>query len=426
MTDKNRSVPILILFFVVILVVPVYWIVKGDNAATRSVIEARKLEKFSLLDRGYYSAFTDLLDGNPKTLVDVIYKQFLQRDFQVDFENATSDQFPFREFGIQISALLDRQAINLAYAFLPDPAIPTRFGSDIFILRDKSRFIIEPVKYNDSVKNAIDERVENYTYLINKYPEINFFALYFERLENSAYNPINPYHKDADRGRAFLYFEENLPEGLHLAKMMLKDYEDFNSNYYSTDHHWNIHGDIKAYDHIYKLLKSGYPEISAPVEFEGFYTFPDINYLGTTARLSLYPIEAEPFEVALYDLPPFKTYEAGKEIKRNNSLEYMNGNYNTKDRYTDHFVKYFGHVSPFIEYVFDSNPDRNLLLIGKSFSIPLEPLIASHYRRTYVVDFRYSMDFSLSDFLVNHKVDDILIIGDNDVLFDNYDWLIHP
>jgi len=425
MPNKNRSIPILILFFIVIFIVPVYWLVRGDNAATRSVIEARKLEKFSLLDHGYYSALTDLLDGNPKTLVDVIDKQFLQRNFQSDFENATSDQFPLREFGIQISAILDRQAINLTYALLPDPAIPTRFGSEIYILRDKSRFIIEPVKFNDSVKKVIDDRVENYKYLITKYPEINFLALYFERLENSAYNPMNPYYKDADQGRAFQYFEKKSPEDLHLEKMMLTSYEDFHSNYYTTDHHWNIHGVIKAYNSVYELLKMVNPEISAAVDFDGFYTFPDINYLGTTARLSLYPIEGEPFEVALYDLPPYKTYEAGKEIQRNNSIEYMNGNYNTKDRYTDHFVKYFGHVSPFIEYVFDSNPDRSLLLIGKSFNIPLEPLIASHYRYTYVVDFRHYKDFSLSDFLENHKVEDILIIGDNDVLFDNYDWMIN-
>lgn len=425
MKNKKSSNQIVILFFIILYSVPIFWFARGDEQISRSVIEGRKLNKFALFDRGYYSALSDLIHGNPRTTIDVINMQFVQRNFQTDFENAASDQFPLRELGIQLSAFFDRQVINFAYMFLPDPAIPTKFGSSTFILRDKSRFIIQPDAFNESVKMVIDERIENYDHLIHKYPEISFYAFYFERLENSPYNPMNPYFPDADRRRAFHYFEENLPKGLQLGKMMLTSYEDFNSNYYATDHHWNIHGIVKAYYSIYDLLKTGYPEISAPIKFEDYYTFPNINYLGTTARTSLYPIGGEAFEVAIYDLPPYKTYEAGKEIQRNKSIEYLQGNYKTKERYTDHYVEYFGYVSPFIEYVFESNPDRNLLLIGKSFNIPLEPLIAAHYHHTYVIDFRYYEDFSLSDFMENYAVDDILIIGDNDVLFDNKDWLIN-
>ena len=396
MNNRRISfVGILYLFFIIMISVPTFWLITGGDFAERSIIEGRKLVHFSLFDRGYYSALTDLINGNPKSLTDVLDKQFLQKSFQKDFDAASSDQFPLRELWIQLSAWLDRQTINIAYLFSSDPAIPTGIGSDILIMRDKSRFIISPKEFNDSLKITIDDRIKNYDYLIQMYPEITFYAFYFERLEYSSYNPMSPYYVDADRGRAFQYFEQNLPEDLRLGKWLLTSYEDFDSNYYSTDHHWNIHGDIKAYKLVHNLLKTGFPEISAPIEFQDFYTFPGIDYRGTTARLSLYPIDGENFEVVLYGLPPYKTYEAGKEIQRNHSTEYLNGDFVPNERYTDHFVQYFGHVSPFIEYVFDSNSDRNLLLIGKSFNIPIEPMIASHYHQHDIRIFRREMLLSL-------------------------------
>ena len=57
----------------------------------------------------------------------------------------------------------------------------------------------------------------------------------------------------------------------------------------------------------------------------------------------------------------------------------------------------------------------------------MDPLIASHYDKTYCIDLRYYTDFSLSTFLSDYDVDDILIIGDNEVAFQAVQyWKINP
>ena len=222
-----------------------------------------------------------------------------------------------------------------------------------------------------------------------------------------------------------MYFEKNKPSGLILSKMMMTSFEDHIRYFYKTDHHWNIRGALQAYDGIYDLLAQNYPGISLPVKIDSLYTFPDIGYLGSLARLTLYPIRPEKFEVALYELPQYKILENGQEIIFNHSAEYLAGNY-SNEPYIDHYAEYFGYLTPSLEYVFENGSNRNLLIFGDSYDTPLQPIIASHYFHTYIIDPLYVDNFSLSEFLSQHHVDDILFLGDCAVVCINNDWLINP
>jgi hypothetical protein len=415
----------LLLFFLALFSVPVFWIIRGENPQKRSIIEGRELVQFSFNDRGFLPALKSLLQGHPAAARTVFFEQFFNRIFQQDLEKAASDQFPLRIQAIQISKFIDRQIINLAYGFLTDPAIPTDMQSGLYIMRDKSQIFFGPAIFDESQTQMIDARIENYASLINSYPNINFYAYYFERLEYSKYHPLNPYFSEADAGRSFLYFEENIPSDLNLGKMMFASFEDHAKYFYRTDHHWNINGILRAYYGIHNLLAENYPEISSPIIIDGFYTFQDIEFLGSLARKSLYPIRADKFTVALYNLPPFKILENGQEIIYNQSDQYLAGNYSTAP-YTSHYIEYFGYDAALLEYVFENESDRNLLLIGNSFDNPLQPLLAYHYHHTYSVDLRFYEDFSLSDFLSQYDVDDILIVGSSDVVCLDNEWMIVP
>jgi hypothetical protein len=54
------------------------------------------------------------------------------------------------------------------------------------------------------------------------------------------------------------------------------------------------------------------------------------------------------------------------------------------------------------------------------------PLLASHYHHTYDVDLRYYKDFSLSIFMAEYPVDDILVIGENSIVFGSEKYRIKP
>jgi hypothetical protein len=55
----------------------------------------------------------------------------------------------------------------------------------------------------------------------------------------------------------------------------------------------------------------------------------------------------------------------------------------------------------------------------------MQEFIAAHYDKTYVVDFRDYTDFSLGDFIRDHGIHDVLVIGDMPV-FSREGWQINP
>lgn len=127
-------------------------------------------------------------------------------------------------------------------------------------------------------------------------------------------------------------------------------------------------------------------------------------------------------------LPPYKIYDSnGNEIDYNQKDEYLAGNYSRKP-FADHYIEYNGADTDFLEYVFDNGAERNLLIIGDSCTNAIEPLLASHYHHTYAVDIRHLPDyyFSLSEFLSEYAVDDVLVLGGPSVVMHQWRWTINP
>jgi hypothetical protein len=202
--------------------------------------------------------------------------------------------------------------------------------------------------------------------------------------------------------------------------------EDHLTYYYRTDHHWTARGILLAYEEIHDLLSINYPEISPLLQSEDIHLFDEIEYLGLLARRTLFPIQADEFSVEVVEFPPYEMYIRGNLITEDFRSRYFSGNYSMIP-YTNHYNEFYGNVTSLIEYKFDNNTDRNLLIIGSSFRNALDPLLASHYKHTYCIDLRYNTSFSLSEFLAEHDVDDILIIGDNAVAFEDVEyWKINP
>lgn len=302
-------------------------------------------------------------------------------------------------------------------------------GEGVYETEDTGVLFPEPDTFGDRQRSSLDGKIAQYNRMLADYPEINFYAFYLDLIQYSANNPLNDRIPGADAGRSLEYFMANKPDGLTLDTLPLTSFEDYLKYYFRTDHHWNVHGMLAGYAKIHKMLSKEYPEISPMYPHDKIYTFPDIEFVGTWARRLNYRARPEPFEVVILDLPVYKTYDSsGVEIDVNFKDEYLAGEY-AKEFFTDHYVEYYRKSKiGFLEYISENGSDRNLLIIRDSYSNAIEPLLISHYHHTYCVDIRRLPDyyFSLSEFLSQYEVDDILFIGGASVIMYEWQWTINP
>jgi hypothetical protein len=418
---------VLTLFFIILLFVPFSLVTNFGSAPAESVVEARTLVALEPASNPNLSrAMTFFEEGNFRAAFEILLNLYTSASFVNNFEQATNDQFPFRMSIIQFSKALDRQLIKLAYSATRDTVIPADTTSDIYFDSENNQLVFSPTLFNESIVTQIDERVQNYKELIKANPNHSFSVYYHQTLHNSEFHPLTEVFSDADKGQGINYFEKNLPDNLSLKKFMLTSMDDHLQYYYRTDHHWTVDAILLAYEEIHDLLSSNYPEISPILEIKSTHQFEDIEFLGLLARRTFFPIKGDDFSVEIVDFPPNEMYIRGNLITADLRSRYFSGDYSMIP-YTNHFNEFYGNVTYLIEYRYDNDSNRNLLIIGSSFRNALDPLLASHYNHTYCIDLRYNTNFSLSEFLAEHDVDDILIIGDNAVAFEDIEyWKINP
>ncbi len=417
MKNNNPLSLILSIFFAVIFFVPVYWLVQGNPEKLWSLIEYRDLDPFPPFPiQDIRTSAKRVLQKRPIEAWKVLGTQFQSGKYPKKLETASSDRFPLRSLAIQLSYGFDRIMIRLGYSFQDDPAIPADMkGSQIYEMREGTKTLFYyPKRKKDTDFEKINRTKETYKALIQAHPDINFYMFFIEGIDYSSINPLLSYNPSAVNGFYFDYFSQEVPDRLNVEVLRISTFDDHLNYFYRTDHHWNIHGTLRAYELIYQMLARNYPGISPILAHDQIYTFPDIGFHGSMSRFTAYQLQPpDVFEVALVDLPPYQTLDAeGNVIQLGHKNEYLSGQYSKKP-FTDHYIEYYGFDRDYHEYVFESGSNRNLLIIGDSYVNSIETLLGSHYHHTYCVDIRNYPDeyFSLSDFLLEHDVDDVLFLG---------------
>jgi hypothetical protein len=413
-------------FFLIILMVPVYW-VSGKKAASEvSVIEGRVLEAPGKSYPTLKVALDYLKQGRPDKAAKLVWGLFTEGSLQRKFDSAATDQFPVRMPLIQFSKAIDRKIIDFSYSFSRENVIPADMTSDIFFDRDREALFFAPEVIDTASFEKIDQRIANYAEIARLYPHINLYLLFHETLSYSQANPLNEYFPNSDRGQSYAYFKESLGYQISIGEMLLPSMDMHLEDYYRTDHHWKTEGILKAYDIAYNLLSTNFADISEKLVISDPVSLPGVEFLGTLARKSLYPISGDEFKIFDANLPECKITDNGVEGVYDLRNDYLAGNYSLNP-YTDYYGEFFGTQMGLLEYHCENTTNRNILIIGDSYARPLVALIASHYSHTYFVDLRQNKEFSLSNFISNHPIEDLLVIGDNQVAFlDPDQWSITP
>ena len=415
-----------LVFCLLITLVPIYWMIFPQYQASFSEVENRNLDHFPKVELdNLQRGIKEFLAGNLRTAHGYIFNNIISSTFQDEVQSAASDQIPFRLPLASLARWAERVQISTVYSLLPDPAYPASLDLNYLLLRgDEQVYIQPPAAWDDSRKELIDNRIENYQLLIKSFPEINFYVFYLERMAFAPYNPMNPYFPQADKGRSFDYFLSQKPERLAVSYWRLSGLDEHKQKFFRTDHHWNIRGAWTGYEIIYDMLKTKIPELSPKLVLKEFKQIESVEFCGSYARRTLYPCQPDILEYADVDLPPFRTFMNGVESPRSNRSAYFRGEFN-RNRYAEHYAEFFGYVTAMVEYDFENQSDRNLLIIGGSYTQAMQEFIAAHFDKTFVVDLREYEDFSLGKFINDHDIDDVIVIGDV-IVYSREGWQITP
>lgn len=252
--------------------------------------------------------------------------------------------------------------------------------------------------------------------LANRVPNVNMYIYLCTRLSETSL-------RDDCLGDYKGGTKENLHEFLNTLNSNIgKDYfkvdtlDDRINKVYLTDHHWNAAGLDEAYGEIISMIRKKVPSI--PNKRKGTLYSVKPKYYGTYVNdmTSLFPVWDYCMDNNLYDDFSFYDYnlpahtQMGGVPFANSKKKYLANSFTgegIKDFYNDFYqsADYYNYQS--------NNTGHNLFILGDSFSVSVNELIASHFDETYFLDIRdvsSKNPFNLKEFCDQYGITDILIL----------------
>ena len=230
--------------------------------------------------------------------------------------------------------------------------------------------------------------------------------LYFiECSESADFNDLYKYN-------AFDYIKEHMPKMTGYDKLNYNSFDEYKTLFYQTDHHWNYQGSYIGYTQIIRMLEGPDVEVLKPVRTHVYNTI----YNGSLARDNLLKCSTEKFTVYEYDLPPYKTYVNDEEKEYGYRSLYVSDDDFPHKAYSNHYGMYYGDDWAKVVYDFNCPEKENLLILGTSFTNSVNELLASHYNKTHVLDFRhyrkqYGERINAQKYMEENNISKMVIIG---------------
>lgn len=338
-------------------------------------------------------------------------KTFLNKSFQNNIEKALADQFigsqAIRKFSLMHLQFANYKNMNPKICENRYVYIGSKYAvfncADAIVEIPASSSIIdkEIIKTKIDTLNHLNDYVDTYYYIIDR-----DYAWNFEKNE-LVYD-------------SYKFLKNNLTGKYHIGRFDIKNYEDYYKYFYKTDHHWNYQGSYQGYQDIHDLLGIN-EEIIKPIASKKIKT----KFYGSHAKFSKTFTFSDDFTFYDFELKDHQEYIDGK------SGTY--GNYENYEGIAYHNI--YGEVYSVdyseVMYNFNRKNKENLLIIGSSFTNPINRLIASHFNKTYVLDFRFYKNkdgsiASLKEYIDKNNIDKVLMITSTDVLDNtaafNFSW----
>lgn len=277
-------------------------------------------------------------------------------------------------------------------------------GNNIVELVD-SGHLFYPKRTVSEAKSLMESKADNYNRTVANYPDINFYNYYIESDVDLDFINGEISHDLVE------YFHSLLDPSVSTSALYINSVSDYQNFFYKTDHHWDVQGQLQGYSDIIGLLKG---EFEPLLEIE-ILPIDGLKYNGYKSRKSGDYSIKDDFQILMADLPDYTTYINYKEGTYGRKEDYLAGNY-TEATGLNYYRDCNGVDYGIVSYDFNQPEKDNLLLYVESFSNPINAFIASHYNKTYFVDYRHyqpthgnSLDFG--NFVSEHDIDDVLFTG---------------
>ena len=387
--DKKIIIIFISIIGFIMLSYPVTYILSKKNIVNISYDNFKVAKQ----EDGFLSYFTNLINRG-KTAI----------------ENRVNNFFPLYHSISNISSFVNSKLDETLYNFLNLSTYHSvgNTSEDEVILKDDEHLILINITSKDKLEKNMEKQI-NFFNKISKLPT-NTYIYFANRYEFYQFDNVNyvnnMYHyKEA--------FKKRLND-IKFGELDIKSKDEYLKYFFKSDHHYNMYGAYQSYKDIMTLMNE--------IPKEGnVFKVEDINYRGSMAKRShigeiidnLYDIDIDLGEhkILVNDSEDLDLYKEHK-IK------------NTKNIYYDHFVAYFNGMYGKIFYDFNNNSNRNLLILGDSFTWQIDNLIASHFDKTYIFNLNYvDYKINMDDFVKENGITDILFLYETSaVIFDQYNY----
>ncbi len=163
------------------------------------------------------------------------------------------------------------------------------------------------------------------------------------------------------------------------------------------------------------MINDKYPQIGEPKTPIEKKT-SSIKFYGSMAKTSNYNVKGDNYDLIsdyIYDLGDYDLYVNGERVKSYGQREGYYNNEVDNDREINHYREFFGPDVYEKIYDFGNNTGVNLLIISDSYSNCIEPVIASHFDKSYFYDLRHKPEdsFSIHEMIEKNNIDVVLYMG---------------
>lgn len=345
-------------------------------------------------------------------LPEITLDGFVSGSLQDELESYFSGCWPARDSALLANASLQRSFISAAALPFGYDTWHTYYGSAQVYYAPQNALFETPDAPSGKNATLLEDAASAINELHEKHPDIKIVVAISDR---SRITDANPLHSLSNNTADYSFFEKhffgNLDEEITVVTQRKETPEEYFAYYFKSDHHWNIYGAYEMYESLCEELSIGTVEPTSTVEF------PQMPFYGSIARNGLDCSIEDYITDLVFDLPEYQVWRNGKQLQRNHA-----------DLYTQPDESYDNNLSTYngYGYYFGSDYDRlvytnqkgegSIMLIGDSYTQPIEKLLASHYSNEIVVDprhFKGSLEEQISDADVQSIV---LLMGSNTLL----------
>lgn len=327
--------------------------------------------------------------------------------FQDAAETEIGNYIPAKANAIIFGAWTQRMGIEVSNAVFNYDCYPTFYGSNRIYLNDVDAVSYLPQRNSNEYVARWTDFANGLKRVAQQYPEKNFVVYVVQGYTEPAINPAYELVHDPLSPRLCsqtLSAHLKDMDNVHVLTHDFDDLGDYYSQFFTTDHHWNIDGAFEGYDQICSILDL------TPIHEDGIKRIENYLFTGATARWGVDLLQESVFDCR-YDFSNLSIQRSDGEVINGNDHRLF-WNCSPLGKPYLFYDTYYGGVGNCS--ITGGYGNKNALLIGNSFKEALQRPLAESYASLYVslqLIPTTSLQKTLEREIIDQDADDIVFVG---------------